>query len=52
MRITLEKDGQTQLLDTEKDADRISTLKAQGWHEKAQSEESVSQPVVKGEAKR
>ncbi|HEV8352644.1 MAG TPA: hypothetical protein VGR24_00420 [bacterium] len=41
MRITLEKNGQTQLLDTEKDADRISTLKAQGWLEKAGAEHPV-----------
>lgn len=49
MRITLEKDGQTQVLDTEKDAERISTLKAQGWHEKAQAGEPVKEPAVKGE---
>ena len=51
MRITLEKDGQTQVLETEKDADRISTLKAQGWHEKAQTGEPVTQAPVKGEDK-
>ncbi len=53
MRITLEKDGQTQVLDTEKDADRISTLKAQGWHDKAQAGvgEPVTQAPVKGEDK-
>jgi len=38
MRITLEKDGQTQVLDTVNDADRISTLKAQGWFEKPAAE--------------
>lgn len=49
MRITLEKDGQTQVLDTEKDAERISALKAEGWHEKVQAGEPVAQPTAKGE---
>jgi very-short-patch-repair endonuclease len=51
MRITLEKDGQTQLLDTEKDADRISTLKAQGWVEKAEKAEHAVESAAKGEEK-
>jgi hypothetical protein len=51
MRITLEKDGQTQVLDTEKDADRISTLKAQGWVEKAGAAAPV-ESGAKGEEKR
>ncbi|HEY3247836.1 MAG TPA: hypothetical protein VGK88_06060 [bacterium] len=51
MRITLEKDGQIQVLDTDKDAERITTLKGQGWHEKAQAPagEPVKEPAVKGE---
>lgn len=48
MRITLEKDSQTQVLDSVNDADKITQLKAQGWKEKAEFSQPVT-PGAKGE---
>lgn len=47
MHITLVKDGQTQVLDSVNDAEKISQLKAQGWKEKTESQPVT--PAAKGE---